>query len=99
MILTNEQTELTKVQNELLAEYTKDLQTATTNVTNVQTQLTTDTNTKTTFQNLGIDFVKLTSAVVRDNTGRVVTVTFTQTTQSAGKQTPKVWKYSQNLSN
>ena len=99
-IAQEKQNNLPTTQDEtLLAEYTKDLQTATANVTTAQTQLTNDTNTRTSFQNLGTDFVKLNGVVTRDVTGRTVTITYTQTTQSAGTQTQKVWTYSQALSN
>lgn len=84
--------------NALLAEYTKDLNTAQTNVTKAQATLTNDKNLLASLQKTGTDFVKLGMTVSRSNAGKNVTVTATEILHNAGKDTVKTWKYNKTLS-
>lgn len=84
--------------NALLAEYTKDLNTAQTNMTQAQATLTNDKNLLASLQKTGTDFVKLGMTVSRSNAGKNVTVTAIETIHNSGKDTVKTWKYSKTLS-
>lgn len=84
--------------NALLAEYTKDLNTAQTNVIKAQATLTNNKNLLASLQKIGTDFVKLGMTVSRSNAGKNVTVTETEILHNAGKDTVKTWKYNKTLS-
>ena len=83
----------------LLSQYTSDLTTAKAGVASAQTKLNNDTKTRDNFKKVGTDWVKLSSSTSTDLTGHHVTITTTQTTQSAGKQSKKTWHYTEVFNN
>lgn len=75
----------------LLSQYQTNLVNAQANVASATQTLQTEQNALNAFKAIGTDFVNLSYAVTYDNTGKSVTVNFTQITQIAGQQTPWNW--------